>query len=48
MVIPVYNGANTIGELVGALENLSIEGGHEIILVNDGSPDNTWRCALRS
>lgn len=41
IVIPVYNGANTIGELVGALENLSIEGGHEIILVNDGSPDNS-------
>jgi glycosyltransferase involved in cell wall biosynthesis len=41
IVIPVYNGANTIGELVGALENLSIEGGHEIVLVNDGSPDNS-------
>jgi glycosyltransferase involved in cell wall biosynthesis len=41
IVIPVYNGASTIGELVGALEKLSIEGGHEIILVNDGSPDNS-------
>src|SRR5690242_11123362 len=41
IVIPVYNGADSIGELVGALEELSIEGGHEIVLVNDGSPDNS-------
>jgi glycosyltransferase involved in cell wall biosynthesis len=41
IVIPVYNGAKSIGELVGALEGLSIEGGHEIVLVNDGSPDNS-------
>jgi glycosyltransferase involved in cell wall biosynthesis len=41
IVIPVYNGAKTVAELVGALAALSIEGGHEIILVNDGSPDNS-------
>lgn len=41
IVIPVYNGARSIGELVGALADLSITGGHEIILVNDGSPDNS-------
>jgi glycosyltransferase involved in cell wall biosynthesis len=41
IVIPVYNGAKSIPELVGALEGLSIEGGHEIVLVNDGSPDNS-------
>jgi glycosyltransferase involved in cell wall biosynthesis len=41
IVIPVYNGAATIAELVGALERLSITGGHEIVLVNDGSPDNS-------
>jgi glycosyltransferase involved in cell wall biosynthesis len=40
IVIPVYNGASSIAELVGALEQLSIEGGHEIVLVDDGSPDN--------
>ena len=38
IVIPVYNGAGSIAELVRALEKLQIEGGHEIILVNDGSP----------
>jgi undecaprenyl-phosphate 4-deoxy-4-formamido-L-arabinose transferase len=41
IVIPVYNGAKTIGELVGALAALRIPGGHEIVLVNDGSPDNS-------
>ena len=33
IVIPVYNGAGSIAELVGALENLPIAGGHEIVLV---------------
>ena len=41
IVIPVYNGAGCIADLVGALEDLSIEGGHEIVLVNDGSADNS-------
>ena len=41
IVIPVYNGADSIGELVAALEDLTIPGGHEIVLVNDGSPDNS-------
>src|SRR5580692_3399939 len=41
IVVPVYNGAESITELVEALEALSIAGGHEIVLVNDGSPDNS-------
>ena len=41
VVIPVYRGAESIGELVGALEQLKIAGGHEIVLVNDGSPDDS-------
>ena len=41
IVIPVYNGADSIGELVAALEELDIPGGHEILLVVDGSPDNS-------
>src|SRR5437764_3345322 len=41
IVVPVYNGASSIGELVGALEQLQIAGGHEIVLVNDGSPDDS-------
>jgi glycosyltransferase involved in cell wall biosynthesis len=41
IVIPVYNGAGSVAELIGALENLPIPGGHEIVLVNDGSVDNS-------
>jgi undecaprenyl-phosphate 4-deoxy-4-formamido-L-arabinose transferase len=41
IVIPVYNGADSIGELVVALEELDIPGGHEIVLIVDGSPDNS-------
>jgi glycosyltransferase involved in cell wall biosynthesis len=41
VVVPVYNGADTIGELVGALRALDIAGGLEIVLVVDGSPDNS-------
>ena len=41
VVIPLYNGAATIGRLVEELVKLPIEGGHEIILVNDGSRDES-------
>lgn len=41
IVVPVYNGAKTVGPLVAALSALEIEGGMEIILVDDGSPDNS-------
>ncbi len=41
IVVPVYNGAATIGELVDALRALEIEGGLEIVLAVDGSPDNS-------
>jgi glycosyltransferase involved in cell wall biosynthesis len=41
IVVPVYNGADSIGELVDALEVLEVPGGHEIILINDASPDSS-------
>ncbi len=45
IVIPVYNGADTLPQLVerlkAALIPLSIE--YEIILVNDGSLDSSWK-----
>jgi undecaprenyl-phosphate 4-deoxy-4-formamido-L-arabinose transferase len=41
IVIPVYNGATTIGELVDELRALDIAGGLEIVLAVDGSPDNS-------
>ncbi len=41
IVSPVYTGAASIGELVAALESLEVPGGHEIVLVNDCSPDDS-------
>ena len=41
IVVPVYRGAATIGKLVDALSALRPEGALEVILVNDGSPDNS-------
>lgn len=41
IVVPVYRGADTVGTLVKALESLEVEGGLEVVLVNDGSPDNS-------
>ena len=43
IVIPVYRGAQTIGTLVEALAALKPEGGLEIVLVNDGSPDDSGK-----
>ena len=41
IVVPVYRGAATVGTLVAELSKLAPEGGLEIVLVNDGSPDNS-------
>ena len=43
IVIPVYRGAQTIGRLVETLATLRPEGGLEIVLVNDGSPDDSGK-----
>ena len=40
-VVPMYNAAATIGPLVRDIEQLQIDGGHEIVLVNDGGMDET-------
>lgn len=40
-VIPLYYSADTITPLVRQIEALEIEGGHELVLVNDGSRDAT-------
>ncbi|HET6609685.1 MAG TPA: glycosyltransferase family 2 protein [Rhodopila sp.] len=41
IVVPVYRGAATVGRLVDALSDLHPAGGLEVVLVNDGSPDNS-------
>jgi glycosyltransferase involved in cell wall biosynthesis len=44
-IIPLYNSATTITPVVREIEGLAIEGGHEIVLVNDGSTDATGEVA---
>ncbi len=41
IVVPVYRGAATVAALAEALAALRPEGGMEVVLVNDGSPDNS-------
>lgn len=45
VVVPLYRSAATVRPLVEALESLAVEGGHEIVLVHDGSPDDTLEAA---
>ena len=40
-VIPLYRSSETIAAVVHDIERLTVEGGHEIVLVNDGSEDRT-------
>lgn len=40
-VVPLYYSAETIVPLVREIEGLAVEGGHEVVLVNDGSRDAT-------
>lgn len=44
-VIPLYHSAETIGAVVREIEGFTVEGGHEIILVHDGSGEATSRVA---
>src|ERR1041384_6883070 len=46
-VIPLYNSAETIEALVHKIEQLEVEGGHEVGLVNDGSRDATSEVCRR-
>ncbi len=45
VVIPVYNGQNTIGELVERLGQVlpGLADAYEVVLVCDGSPDDSWK-----
>jgi undecaprenyl-phosphate 4-deoxy-4-formamido-L-arabinose transferase len=46
-VIPLYNSAETIESLVRDIATLRVNGGHEVVLVNDGSADRTAEVCRR-
>ena len=41
-VIPCYNSSKTISKVIDEISNTFEDSDYEIILVNDGSKDNTW------
>jgi len=45
VVVPVYNSQETLKDLVNRLESVlgSCDGTFEVILINDGSNDNSWQ-----
>lgn len=43
VVVPVYNGAETLAELAARTDRALDGTPHELILVNDGSADESWR-----
>ena len=45
-IIPCYNAAKTLGEAVGSIEK-TCPVPYEIIIVNDGSTDNTEQVATK-
>ena len=47
IVIPLYNAAATLPALHQEISALEVAGGHELILVNDGSRDETEAVALK-
>ncbi len=47
IVIPVYNGARSVPTLVQELSQLNVPAGLEIVLVNDGSPDDSLAVCRR-
>ena len=47
IVIPLYNAAATLPALYQEISALEVAGGHELILVNDGSRDETEAVALK-
>ena len=47
IVIPLYNAAATLPALHQEIAALQVNGGHELILVNDGSRDETEAIALK-
>jgi len=47
IVIPLYNAAATLSALHREIAALEVKGGHELILVNDGSRDETEAIALK-
>lgn len=47
VILPTYNEAENLQELIPALEKTLASVPHEVIVVDDDSPDRTWETALQ-
>ena len=47
IVVPLFNAAASLPALHQEISALQVEGGHELIIVNDGSRDETEAVALQ-
>ncbi len=47
VIVPTYNEADNIGEVIDRLHRALAGQSHEIIVVDDDSPDGTWHLARR-
>ena len=47
IVVPLYNSSATLERLIAELSALKVDGGHDIVLVNDGSRDSTLEVCER-
>src|ERR671928_1542804 len=43
VVVPVYNSAGTLGTLVDRVDSVFTGADYELVLVNDGSADDSWQ-----
>jgi dolichol-phosphate mannosyltransferase len=47
IIIPAYNESKSVGKIIQRVKELKIKGKKEIIVVDDGSKDNTWKEILK-
>ena len=47
IVVPVFNGADSVPSLINEITNLDLEGNFEVILVNDGSKDESKETCIQ-
>jgi glycosyltransferase involved in cell wall biosynthesis len=47
IVVPTYNGENTLSDLTNQIADALASIDYELILVDDGSPDNSWSVIAR-
>ena len=48
IILPTYNEKDNIVKLVNSIKNLKLNCSHEILIVDDNSPDGTYHVCLET